>query len=206
MIKDFVPGRTVTSTGIIIKPHILERNKVKQVQPKWSTQDRLNLTGQSTLDYSNSTEEYENNFAFFASIDMVRISGKSAGAFSSGSTTGSFDSFAFQKEYDTRYEYEVKLPEGGFGVLDTNDETKYNGEFGEIVSKVDGVIKYKPQGILATDGELNPENVFKKTNLKPYFFLIRALKRQDPFFPTLDCSLEGFISCGCNLAGQITCN
>lgn len=206
MIKDFVPGRTVTSTGIIIKPHILERNKVKQVQPKWSTQDRLNLTGQSTLDYSNTAEEYENNFAFFGSIDMVRISGKSGGAFSSGSTTGSFSTFAFEKEYDTRYDYEVLLPQGGSGSLSTHDESKYNGEFGEIISNINGLVKYKNQVILATNGELNPENVFKKTNLKPYFFLVRALRRQDPFFPTLDCSLEGFISCGCGLAGQITCS
>jgi hypothetical protein len=206
MIKDFVPGRTVTSTGIIIKPHILERSKVKQVQAKWSIQDKLNSTGQSSLDYSNSDVEYEKNFAFFGTVDMVRISGKSGGAFSSGSTTGSYGTFSFEEEYDTRYSYEVLLPEGGSGSLSTFDESKYNGEFGEIISNIDGVVKYKPQAILATDGELNRDNVFKKTNLQPYFFSVRALRRQDPFFPTLDCSLEGFISCGCNLAGQITCN
>ena len=206
MIKDFVPGRTVTSTGIIIKPHILERNKVKQVQPKWSIQDKLNLSGQSSLDYSDSDIEYEKNFAFFGTVDMVHISGKSGGAFSSGSITGVYDTLKFKEEYDTRYNYEVLLPEGGSGSLSTFDESKYNGEFGEIISDIDGVVKYKPQAILATDGELNRDNVFKKTNLQPYFFLIRALRRQDPFFPTLDCSLEGFISCGCNLAGQITCN
>lgn len=206
MIKDFVPGRTVTSTGIIIKPHILERNKVKQVQPRWSTQDRLNLTNQSTLDYSNSSEEYEKNFSFFGNIDMVRISGKSGGVFSFEFNTGSFYSPTSKDEYDTRYDYEVRLPQGGSAILDSNDETKYNGEFGEIISNVNGVIKYKPQAIITTDGELNSQNVFKKTNLKPYFFLVRALRRQDPFFPTLDCSLEGFISCGCGLTGQITCN
>ena len=32
MIKDFVPARANTDTGLIIKPHILERNKIKQVQ------------------------------------------------------------------------------------------------------------------------------------------------------------------------------
>lgn len=32
MIKDFVPARSNIDTGIIIKPHLLERNKVKQVK------------------------------------------------------------------------------------------------------------------------------------------------------------------------------
>jgi len=32
MIKDFVPARANINTGIIIKPHLLERNKIKQVQ------------------------------------------------------------------------------------------------------------------------------------------------------------------------------
>ena len=41
MIKDFVPARSNTSTGIIIKPHILERSKAKSVeinatQPEYS--------------------------------------------------------------------------------------------------------------------------------------------------------------------------
>ena len=32
MVKDFVPARSNTATGIIVKPHLLERNKIKQVQ------------------------------------------------------------------------------------------------------------------------------------------------------------------------------
>jgi len=32
MIKDFVPARSNIDTGLIIKPHLLERNKIKQVQ------------------------------------------------------------------------------------------------------------------------------------------------------------------------------
>jgi hypothetical protein len=32
MVKDFVPARDITSSGIIIKPHILNRSKVKSVQ------------------------------------------------------------------------------------------------------------------------------------------------------------------------------
>jgi len=32
MVKDFIPARSNTSTGIVVKPHLLERNKIKQVQ------------------------------------------------------------------------------------------------------------------------------------------------------------------------------
>jgi hypothetical protein len=33
MVKDFVPARSVANTGVIIKPHILQRNKAKSVIP-----------------------------------------------------------------------------------------------------------------------------------------------------------------------------
>lgn len=33
MVKDFLPARSSVSSGIIIRPHALERNKIKQVQP-----------------------------------------------------------------------------------------------------------------------------------------------------------------------------
>lgn len=36
MIKDFVPARDVVTSGIIIKPHILNRNKVKSAQATWT--------------------------------------------------------------------------------------------------------------------------------------------------------------------------
>jgi hypothetical protein len=32
MVKDFIPARSVADTGIIIKPHLLQRNKAKSVQ------------------------------------------------------------------------------------------------------------------------------------------------------------------------------
>lgn len=32
MVKDFVPARSNTNTGIVVKPHLLERNKIKQVE------------------------------------------------------------------------------------------------------------------------------------------------------------------------------
>jgi hypothetical protein len=33
MLKDFVPAKTLLHTGLVIKPHILERNKTEKFEP-----------------------------------------------------------------------------------------------------------------------------------------------------------------------------
>ena len=63
MIKDFVPARTSLTTGIVIKQHILERNKYPQPQVEWEE-----------LDYSGS-------------IDTAFISGSTGGVFNQYNTT-----------------------------------------------------------------------------------------------------------------------
>ena len=57
LIKDFIPARSNTNTGVIIKSHILNRSKVKQV-----------------------SVSYENNI-YTGSISVGEISGSDAGAF-----------------------------------------------------------------------------------------------------------------------------
>ena len=63
MIKDFVPARTSLTTGVVIKQHILERNKYPQPQVEWEE-----------LDYSGS-------------IDTAFISGSTGGTFNQYNTT-----------------------------------------------------------------------------------------------------------------------
>ena len=36
MIKDFIPARAVTTTGIVVKPHLLDRSKAKTPVPTWT--------------------------------------------------------------------------------------------------------------------------------------------------------------------------
>jgi len=171
MIKDFMPARTSLSTGIIIKPHLLERNKVKQVEPKWSKQTRN--TG-STLDYIGS--EYETNFIYDGQLNIGTIQAGNAGAFNSGSLSGSYPNFSYINEYDTRFTYFVQLPNGSTSQKQTHGEEKITGEFGKLVSDKNGNKIYDIQSLIVTTGELNDENVFKKTNLQPYFYLIRGLQ------------------------------
>jgi len=63
MIKDFVPARTSLTSGVVIKQHILERNKYPQPQVEWEE-----------LDYSGS-------------IDTAFISGSTGGVFNPYNTT-----------------------------------------------------------------------------------------------------------------------
>ena len=63
MIKDFVPARTSLTSGVVIKQHILERNKYPQPQVEWEE-----------LDYSGS-------------IQTAFISGSTGGTFNQYNTT-----------------------------------------------------------------------------------------------------------------------
>jgi len=63
MIKDFVPARTSLTSGVVIKQHILERNKYPQPQIEWEE-----------LDYSGS-------------IQTAFISGSTGGTFNQYNTT-----------------------------------------------------------------------------------------------------------------------
>lgn len=58
MLKDFVPARTDLSTGIIIKPHILERNKYARNEP--DTEFFNNLS--ESIDTADISGSYANQF------------------------------------------------------------------------------------------------------------------------------------------------
>ena len=62
MIKDFVPARTSLASGVVVKQHLLERNKYPQPQASFE------------------------NKIYTASIDMVAISGGAAGVFNEFNT------------------------------------------------------------------------------------------------------------------------
>lgn len=64
MIKDFAPARSSVSSGIIIKPHVLERSKYKRNEPQ---------------------PIFQNNYS--ESIDMVSISGSHATSYTIDTTT-----------------------------------------------------------------------------------------------------------------------
>lgn len=67
-IKDFIPARSVADTGIIIKPHLLQRNKAKSVklsgaQPEFSGSiDTAFVKGNSGGSYSSVVNYYNTSY------------------------------------------------------------------------------------------------------------------------------------------------
>jgi len=119
MIKDFVPARTSLTTGVVIKQHILERNKYPQPQVEW---EELDYSGSiQTAFFSGSTGGTFNqyNTTTFAQ-DWIQTY--------TGSTGVSYISHSTQDEF-----YNGELPGTEFivtdGELNPDNEFKYPSTF-----------------------------------------------------------------------------
>tara|TARA_R110000796_G_scaffold211914_1_gene328085 strand:+ start:468 stop:4493 length:4026 start_codon:yes stop_codon:yes gene_type:complete len=110
MIKDFIPARVVADTGVIIKQHLLERNKAISPVISWTQPE------------------------YTGSIQTGFITGSNAEAFDSigeGSIDGQSNAY---------YDYDVQTPLGRRTRIDqSHNETKFDGEFsGSIIQVTDG--------------------------------------------------------------------
>lgn len=110
MVKDFIPARTVADTGVIIKQHILERNKAISPIISWTQPE-----------YSGS-------------IETGFITGSNAKAYNSVATGN------INGQSDTKYNYYVQTPEGNTIKQDQlHDESKFDGELsGSYIQLTDG--------------------------------------------------------------------
>lgn len=115
MVRDFVPGRSVTDSGIIIKPHLLERSKYTSPVMTWTRPE-----------YSGS-------------IDTAFISGSNAGAYKNIGI-GSVGTNKFKKESSTKRLHTVPTPIGNRNRFDKlHEEPKFNGElFNSYIKATDG--------------------------------------------------------------------
>jgi hypothetical protein len=91
-LKDFIPARTDLSTGIIIKPHLLERSTVDIPNPEISLHNNLSqsintafIEGSSGNDYSASLYPYK----VLGALGFVSMS-SNGGDFFTGEITGSY--------------------------------------------------------------------------------------------------------------------
>ena len=134
MVRDFVPARSVTDAGIILKPHLLDRNKAKAPSMVWT---RPEYTG---------------------SIDTAFISGSNGGSFKSVGVG------AFRGESKTgNNEGRIMTPLGPREFVSHNIPTAdglvlYNRNYGE--PKFDGELRNSL--IRLSNGELNEGNPFKQ--------------------------------------------
>lgn len=78
IVQEFIPARTDLVSGIVIKPHILERSKRKGTTAKWVRFfPSLNPTEQ--MDFSES--EFGKNFQLEGELQISNLSGADAGVF-----------------------------------------------------------------------------------------------------------------------------
>ena len=117
MIKDFIPARSNTATGIVVKPHLLERNKIKQVE----------LGGRQNI--NNSVDvAFTGDITITGSIEVGNITGSNGG------------SFGGQDQYTSSYTKTVIIPDGTaeYG-YHNHEEPKFDGEFsGSFINISDG--------------------------------------------------------------------
>ena len=134
MAKDFLPARSSVNTGIIIKPHVLNRSRAKRVQggAKQAQQSSVNIK--------------HGDLIVTGSISIVQLSGSAPGAF------GGYQQDEFAIPLTASYTENVMTPDGlQQKIYHRHEEARYDGELsGSKITK--------------TTGELNDENVFKKGN------------------------------------------
>ena len=116
IIKDFIPTRTSLASGLVVKQHLLERNKYPQ--PQVSTSDESELTG---------------------SIDMVKIEGGAAGMFnqfnSESFAPGGTNNFSITQSWSVTT---PSLSGSVTSIHDSQDEF-YNGELsGSLIIATNG--------------------------------------------------------------------
>jgi len=106
MIKDFVPARTSLASGIVIKQHLLERNKYPQPQVEWEDLDISGTLKPTWNDFEPGTVE---NF--------------------SGGTGGSFEPFNYVGNVSQSWYESIDSPLGLVVTLHNDQDEFYDGEF-----------------------------------------------------------------------------
>jgi hypothetical protein len=114
MIKDFVPARTSLASGVVIKQHLLERNKYPQPQV-----DQINVTYTgsitSTQIWNPITQENEISHSLIETF--------------SGGTGGSFERFNYVSNTSQSWNETVPSPLGFVTTLHNAQDEFYDGEF-----------------------------------------------------------------------------
>ena len=132
MIQDFVPARTNLASGVVIKQHLLERNKYPQPQVEW---EDLDYSGSI---YSQQIWDGATSSSYMSSSLIEKFEGSTGGVFNP------YNNLAFTQSWVE----EVKTPVGLLFISHSDQSEFYNGQ-----------LPYSD--ILVSNGELNEVNPFK---------------------------------------------
>ena len=105
MIKDFVPARTSLASGVVIKQHLLERNKYPQPQIVWEDLDISGTLKPTWNGYETGTVEHFE-----------------------GGTGGSFERFNLLTNTSQSWTENVNTPSGSVLIIHNSQDEFYNGE------------------------------------------------------------------------------
>jgi hypothetical protein len=93
MIKDFVPARTSLTSGVVIKQHLLERNKYPQPQVDNTQFQNINVYSSSAGLYEVSN--YGEDLTYEGTIDTAFIDGGTGGTFNQYNIIEPYQSYPF---------------------------------------------------------------------------------------------------------------
>ncbi len=118
MIRDFVPARTSLASGIVIKQHLLERNKYPQPQMSW---EDLDISGTLKPTWNGYEEGTVENF--------------------SGGTGGSFEQFNLATNTSQSWIENIHTISGSVLVVHNSQDEFYDGEFsGSTILISNGIV------------------------------------------------------------------
>jgi hypothetical protein len=150
MIKDFVPARTSLISGVVIKQHILERNKYPQPQVDNTQFQNINVYSSSAGLYEVSN--YGEDLTYSGSIDTAFISGSTGGTFDQYNvlTTTQTSSFIVLGSFIVDPEEYINYFNISSSTIINNTNSQVNWSNGEITTNFNGLIQ------LITSGSNSP--------------------------------------------------
>jgi hypothetical protein len=138
LIKDFVPARTSLAAGVVIKQHLLERNRYSPAQASWLEEE-----------YTASVKSFPYDYAEEV---LVKPTGGTGGVFPdlNGSSSTNF-TYPGAVNITQSWTYPFSGPTGLSYVTQSSQDEFFNGEF-------------EGATILVSTGSLNGDNPFLQTD------------------------------------------
>ena len=162
MIKDFTPARTSLASGVVVKQHLLERNRQRPAQVESSTHDYSGSIKPFVKDYNTGSADQPQYSTSGSAI--YKFSGGAGGVmnrYNGLQTSPSASAYGLTNKFGPltqSYEETLSGPLGQEVVTIFNQDEFYNGEF-------------SGSDILVQNGNLNPDcDIYLNPTDKPISF------------------------------------
>ena len=152
LLKDFAPARVGLSTGVVIKQHLLERNKYPTPQATTRTPIATQGSGSNNITW-NSPFTFQDLQISGAGIQMYTVTGSNAGSFPDlkGATSGVILPSNYNFSVTQSWSGSNVGPSGSIPFIQSSQVEFYNGEL-------------SGSSLTVTDGDLNGSNPFLNAN------------------------------------------